>query len=330
MSLKKIFTAILLFFSILNLNAEIPKELEGIWTGKDRLLFINENGDFSIILKEYYGWYFDRVTEPDSFSSLLKRPRNAASQPIPHKNTVDFNRISDDLSAWEMKISIDEKEKFLIPVCVDENKLYLNLLIKVPYDESQELDTEEETSSNPIYGYWQGVNHSDSIRISGRNNSENIISWYITENGFYHLRFWPTKMEFEKAEAVFSDGNKLYILNKHIFSAGQNYSCVSGRSSNIRNVEKYAVLPFSYKINSSENLLIIGKEYLVKNSEQYSAEDLMQIVKEANSRRKPPAPPLFPEEELDWHWDLIRQLEKGNKIIEGVRERQREFEKSFQ
>lgn len=51
----------------------------------------------------------------------------------------------------------------------------------------------------------------------------------------------------------------------------------------------------------------------------------MEIVRQANSRRKPDPPPLFPEKELDWHWELINQLEKGNKTIEEVRERQRNF-----
>ena len=51
----------------------------------------------------------------------------------------------------------------------------------------------------------------------------------------------------------------------------------------------------------------------------------MKIVEEANKKRKPAPPPLFPAEDLDWHWDLINQLEKGNKIIEKVRERQKKF-----
>ena len=51
----------------------------------------------------------------------------------------------------------------------------------------------------------------------------------------------------------------------------------------------------------------------------------MEIVAQANSRRKKDPPQLFPEKELDWHWELINQLEKGNPIIEKVRERQRNF-----
>ena len=49
------------------------------------------------------------------------------------------------------------------------------------------------------------------------------------------------------------------------------------------------------------------------------------MVKEANARRKPDPPPLFPESKLDWHWDLIDMLEKDNTLIQSVRERQRAF-----
>ena len=51
----------------------------------------------------------------------------------------------------------------------------------------------------------------------------------------------------------------------------------------------------------------------------------MAMVKEANARRKPDADPLFPENNLDWHWDLIDLLEKDNTIIQQVRARQKEF-----
>ncbi len=54
-------------------------------------------------------------------------------------------------------------------------------------------------------------------------------------------------------------------------------------------------------------------------------EALIQIVKEANSRRKPDPPALFPESNLDWHWDLIDMLEKDNQIIQQVRESQKAF-----
>ena len=51
----------------------------------------------------------------------------------------------------------------------------------------------------------------------------------------------------------------------------------------------------------------------------------MQIVAEANSRRKDPPPPLFPPSDLNWHWELIALLEKDNTLVREVRLRQRVF-----
>ena len=67
------------------------------------------------------------------------------------------------------------------------------------------------------------------------------------------------------------------------------------------------------------------KEYLIKIVDKNDFEALMNIVKAANSRRKPDPPPLFPPKELDWHWDLIDYLEKDNTLVQQVRERQRAF-----
>lgn len=294
MNINKIALALFLSFSTFCAFSQIPDQLKGTWTREDRILFLDKEDDISIILKDYYGWYYDRAVEPKSYSELMKRDRNAASQKTGHSYSVSFNSLDETLPVWEMEIIIDSKTKSIIPIAILDNKIYLNFLKKIPYDENQEMDTEEELNENPFYGYWQGLNCNDSIRIHPRNNLENIISWYITENGIYRLRFWQSKMEYETSKAVFSDGNKLYTINKHIFSAGTNYSCVSGRSSNIRNVEKYPGFPFEYKIDDSGNLMVLGKPYLVKVEEKDTPEKILEIVKEANSRRKSGPKDLFP------------------------------------
>ena len=60
-------------------------------------------------------------------------------------------------------------------------------------------------------------------------------------------------------------------------------------------------------------------------SDKNDFESLMQIVKSSNSRRKPPSAPLFSESDLDWHWDLIDYIEKNDKKIQEVRQRQKDF-----
>ena len=331
--MKKSIFFLLYLLVVFASSAEIPSEIKGIWKGDDRYIFIGEENQFAVILKEYYGWYYDRVVEPEEFSEISERKRNLATQKNAHHYSVDFSKVTEYAPVWEMTIEIDNKTKSIIPIALTENEIYLKFLIKIPYsDDSSKgsLTTENDEYAdgqfaNSNYGYWQGVNESDSIRISGRNNSKDIISWYMTENGNYRLRFWQTDMLYEDSKAAFSDENKLYTVNKHIFSAGQNYSCVNGRSSNIRNVEKYPDFPFSSKLDSTGNLLLPEKPYLTKVTDKNSAEELIKIVEEANKQRKPDPPPLFPAEDLDWHWDLINQLEKGNKIIEKVRERQKKF-----
>ena len=56
-----------------------------------------------------------------------------------------------------------------------------------------------------------------------------------------------------------------------------------------------------------------------------SVDTLLKIVKTANSKKAPGPQPLFPPADVDWHYDIIRQIEAGNPIIQAVRERQREF-----
>lgn len=286
--------------------AEIPEELKGIWSGNDRMIFLGGENEISIILKEYYGWYYDRAVEPERFNEIQKRNRNIATKKNGYAYSVNFVRIAKNVPAWEMEISINEKNKSIIPIALVDGKIFLDFLLKIPY-----YNQNFENNENQLLGYWQGLNCANSIRICGREKAENIISWYITENGAYHLRFWNTKMPNEDTKAVFSDNNTLYTINKHIFSAGENYTCVSGRGTNIRNVEKYPVFPHEYKINENGTLLALGKEYLSKVEGNYSAEELLEIVKQANSRRKPEPPSPF--KSLEQHRALIEKLKNANK-----------------
>ena len=65
--------------------------------------------------------------------------------------------------------------------------------------------------------------------------------------------------------------------------------------------------------------------YLKQLADQNTFEELIKIIKEANSRRKPDPPALFSESDLDWHWEMIDLLEKDNHLIQAVRERQKAF-----
>ena len=133
----------------------------------------------------------------------------------------------------------------------------------------------------------------------------------------------------DSAKASFSDGSHVFSVKKHIQSAGQTYTAASGRGKIIRNVEKYGSFPFAVTIyadaDGNKRLCAIGSAYLEKVTTTNAKDELIKIVTEANARKKPAPPPLFEKKELDWHWDLINELEKDNALIQKVRKRQKTF-----
>ena len=295
--MKKIFYTIIfsLFFSNLifsqdsiSLETLIPETIRGLWEADDRYIYFEEPDSICIILKEYYSWYLDRVVEPENYSEILKRTRNLATQEKPLIYTCAFIPYEGISNAWELTFFEEGKIIQIIPVAHNNDELYLNFLVKIQREE-QENETKE------IYGYWQGINSSKSIRISPRNNVENIYSWFITEDGIYKLRFWQTNMSFDtEATAEFTDGDNIFSVNKHIKSANQIYTCASGRSSRIRNVEKFYTFNKNYKVDENYSLMFIEEPYLRKKEEVKNIQDLMEIVKLQNSKRKPAPEPLFP------------------------------------
>lgn len=322
---KKYFVLCILMFIIVKIySITTPEELKGIWQGKDRILFIGDENEFSIILKLYYGWYYDYALEAD-VNLINKEKKNAASSSLPQNLTVSFNKIIENSTAYEITISSNNKPISCTPVAVINNELYLNFLIKPEKEFIAEKNILENKNNDNFLGYWQGINNNENIRISTRNNKNDIYSWYILDNAVYRLRFWKTDIKYENdSMAAFTDGENIFSINKHIFSGTQNYTCATGKSSRIRNVEKYSKYPNKIKIDSSERILVEGNPNFVK-ADASDREKLITIINEANKRRKQNPPPLFEEKEINWHWDLINELEKDNKIIQDVRERQKKF-----
>lgn len=309
------FFAIFFSFSFMVWGA-VPEGFSGIWQGKDRYIFIGENGDFSIVLKLYDGWYFDRASESPGFEKESTRERNAASSKEATIVSADFEEIPEGkgFGTYEMVLKSNGKTFQKIPVALSNDKLYLNFLIHIDGKENAV------NGSTKIRELWQGINSSFGIRTSETKTNGNIYSYIILEDSCYRLRYWETNMDFdEKLEASFSDGEKTFTVKRHIFSGGKTFSCTSGRSKKIRNVEKFSAPPFVMNTDSENHLLFLDEADFSRAAED-SKEKLLEIVKEANSRRKPFPPPLFSYQDLDFHWDLIERLEKGNKIIEKLRE----------
>ena len=200
-----------------------------------------------------------------------------------------------------------------------EDSIYLSYFEK---DEVDELENPDKK-----WTFYRGVAPSKGFMISPQSIPENITGYIIDGEKLYDVRYWKTDMDYSTDYITFSYKDDSYQIPKHLRSQEINYSCVSGRSKKVRN----AVKPFEYKV---ENFLYNDEgSAFTKNEEPYlkqlagrdTFEELIKIVKEANSKRKPDPPALFPPSDLDWHWDLIDMLEKDNKLIQEVRARQEAF-----
>ncbi|MDD5928255.1 MAG: hypothetical protein PUC37_00495 [Spirochaetales bacterium] len=313
--MKKYFSLIFLFMLYPLFSVSMPENLEGIWEGKDRFVFFEstpeEQGNkIVILLKNFYGWYYDRAAEPESYAEKENRIRNDSTSKKAEQIFFNLNPQTTN-DAWEITFEYSRHEQTVIPVCIINDTIYLNYYI-------QDKDNPE---------YYRGNAVSKGVTLDSQNPKENISCLYICGDKFFDVRYWKTDMEYSSDKANLNFEGNTYFVDKHIFSCGNNYSCTSGRSKIIRNV----VEPFDFKeedfvFNEDKTLMAVPSSlYLVKLADKKTFENLMEIVKTGNSRIRPPEPPLFEPKELDWHWDLIDELEKNNEIIQAVRERQKAF-----
>lgn len=331
--MKKGFLLILIFFIISPVFCQetIPDELCGIWEGKDRFIFIekspdNKNPEIVILLKMFYGYYLDFTAEPRAKRNERPVVINDATEKDCEHITFSVNDIdrSDKIdTAWEIKLNYSKRESVYVPVAVLDGKMYLNFFVKnLTYDEDQ----------NPIItsnGFWRGNAYTEGIKACIQKVDDNIPGFYVNGNEYFDVRFWRTDSDFSPDTARLIYNDKLYEVYKHIYSAGTVYSCVTGRSHTIRNV----VPPFAFKeedylFNEDKTLMIPkGEPYLVKVADKETYDDLVEIVRIQNSIIAPmPLGPFADADlDLDFHWDLIDELEKYHKEIQALRQRQKEF-----
>lgn len=287
----------LLFFHGAGVS-EVPSELFGVWQGDDRILFFDESGDFSVILKLYYGWYYDVASDKNAGKDFSGRNRNAATSRSAQTVLVDFETYNEMQNCYEMTLDFGRGSTSKIPVALIDNCLYLDFLICTSNGyglsmgvngalKTASLEQNAKAENSAIFGFWQGVNSAENIRIAERKHQENMYSWYIANDSVYRIRFWKTAMEYsENAEAIFTDGESVFSVKKHIFSGGQNYTCTSGRGTRIRNIDKFSSFPFDFVLSEDRKIIAFKTRYFTK-MDVSSREDVIKIVEEANSRRKP-------------------------------------------
>lgn len=300
--------------------SEIPGRLYGIWEGKDRYVFFekdeNERDQIVIILKTYYGWYLDRVVEDASYGEKAKRDRNAATTKEPVFVISEANQILDYNDAYEMTLTYDKRDISYVPFCIIDGVMYLDFYLR--------------SEKNPEF--WLGNVVSEGIKVSNQTFKNDFYSWYISKDGevCYKVRYWQSNMDYDSSlEAIIKSKylDDEVKITKHILSANNVYTCVPGRRVYVRNLDKRAEA-FDGKTmvyNEENNVCAASEPYLKQLVDKKTFDDMMEIVRYQNSQRKPDPPPLFPDMEVDYHWDLIDMLEKDNKIIQEVRERQKAF-----
>ena len=320
---KSVIFLCLIFLTAAAFSETLPSKLLGIWEGKDRYVFFEQNDEdepeLVVVLKTYYGWYLDRAAEPAEYAQKEARTRNTAT--TRNAEQVKIRNISfgeGDEACGSLEFYYSAWQKNIIPFCVFGDSIYLKYFV---------LDVKENQEQPEAYSFYRGIAPSQGFMLSTQYIPENITGYIIDGEKLYDVRYWKTDMDYSTEYVNFSKGEDSYSIPKHLRSCDANYSCVSGRSKKVRNT----VGPFEYKkddyIWSADGTFFTYNEepYLKRLADKDTFEALMQLVKEANSRRKPDPPALFPESNLDWHWDLIDMLEKDNTLIQQVRERQKAF-----
>lgn len=334
--MKKAFFICLLFLEVFYSFAEaLPTKLLGIWEAKDRYVFFEQNDEeepeIVVVLKTYYGWYLNRAAEPADYNEKEPRVRNTANaRNAEHIYIQNINTKETSNSLYgSLDLAYSTWQKNSIPFFILDNQLYLSYFEKdIREEEIQErVESSEPQEPLPVWNFYRGVAPSQGFMISQQYLPENITGYIIDGNKLYDVRYWRTDMDYSTDYITFTYKDDIYQIPKHLRSCETNYSCVSGRSKKVRNT----VRPFEYKaenfiFNDDGSVFTKNEEpYLKQLADRDTFEELIKIIKEANSRRKPDPPALFPESDLDWHWDMIDLLEKDNKIIQAVRERQKAF-----
>lgn len=300
-------------------SQNVPPLLQGIWQGSDRLiLFSSDDVETAFVLRVFYQWYDDRAAEAPRYAQLTSRDRNDASSPRPEYIKISFVTIyeTSDSGVYELRILYPgQKEVLSIPLAVINQNLYMNFLLRGNAIENDYNQRKNLADSKSLDGYWRSLGGAaKSIPIVPPVISEELVSYLIDGDSFFHIRYWLSDMDYSYTQAEFSsDDGKIYNVDKYIQTAGKNYTCTTGRRSKIRNVEKSKNLPQDYLLDSSSNILAFGSPYLVKVPGGNHG-DLQQKVEETNSKRKPAPKAIFPPPAIDFHWREISELEKYNPL----------------
>ncbi|MBR5867542.1 MAG: hypothetical protein IKZ04_06485 [Spirochaetaceae bacterium] len=290
-----------LFASDENINIEdVPELLHGVWQNDSRIVVFEQKPSMDIVLKLFYGWYYDRTAEPEE--NVPARPRNDATSIKAQVVTVSFEPIipeSNVSGAWNVVLFYPDFNKtVVVPVAVFNQKLYtdFNILIE-----------------NENHQVFQAASNASGITVNLPSFSENIYSYYQADENMYKIRYWQTDMDYDSETlAEFKIENENFFVKKHLKVGQTVYTCVPGKGTVIRNVEKISRDLFSFELSPDKRICVNSDCYL--SLSQIKADELYEEIKTENSRQRPPRKPLLPPPDVDFHYEQIKDLRK-NAII---------------
>ena len=303
--MKKGFLVVLFIALISSLpSQENLKKLNGIWEGRDRFVFFenaadDENPFFIIVLKTYYGWYYDRAAEPLDVSDVQARTPNAATHKDPEVIPYKLTELGD---AFQITTTYSKHNSDTTTFAIIDDKIYLNALTLIPEDPARpstgsgtpnNLGAPNDLETPHLY---RGYQYSDGFLMYEQPTDQNITLLIVDGEKFYDVRYWLTDMDYDPSYVTFKYKNDTYSVPKHLLADGETYSCVNGRSKKVRNTMPSFLLSESNIIyNENKTVMIKDTEpYLTKLTDKQTIEDLMQIINQANARRKPDPEPIFP------------------------------------
>ncbi len=296
-------------------HEKVPALLQGIWQGEDRLvLFSGDNSSYTCILRVFYKWYDDRASEPSEYSQISTRDRNNTTALHPENIDMAFKTIIENTDktagAFEIRVKYPGlKDYVYIPVAVINGNLYLRFYYSLSLEPLEEGE-EKKTSETPYYLIDVGT--ASGITISPPVIKKELLCFYSSASSVYHIRYWLSDMEETDEKAEFLDGADVFNVPKYIQSSGKLYTCTTGRSHRIRNIQKSPDFPKEFISDSQKILFTADKPYLVYVNGSGNHEKIDEMVKKNNSRIHPAQKPPFPVSHIDFHWKEISELEKYN------------------
>lgn len=319
-------------------DEKIPAMLGGIWENTNRYVifdttYVTKLGGKripSVSLRNFYQYYVDRTAESDAYSILNPRPRNDSTSkqaqqmeihfepltyelypgeynvPVNLGNGISFVADGERSGAWDMQVKYPhDKTIYHIPIAIIGNKLYLRFKIR-------ELINPSNVQENSMDGFWRDEGNANGILVCPPIINSELLSYYVTNNRVYHIRYWETDMEFDgETQAIFNDGEKTYSVPKHLMAGDRVFTCVTGRAKKIRNISMSSQIPGTYVTNSvlvrrqtgtnggqpvyetskTSTICAFGEPYLTLIDGSITLEE---IIEEAMKQRYPSPAPLFP------------------------------------